>query len=368
LAASGNSGGGSSGGGSGQLIGTTSDKSTALGLDALKSITTGANNTALGLDALKSVTTGSDNTAVGHNALSVSASIRNTAIGSDAMKKSNGSSYNTAVGWDALGSCTNSSNCNTAVGCVALGSNTIGCQNNTGIGYGALRSSTTGSDNIALGYNAGYKLSDNYLEQIKANKSIFIGVDSKGSADDDQTNQIVIGFEAIGGGSNTITLGNSSITKLRCQVTSITALSDMRVKEDIEPADLEKCADAVRGLPIMRYKYKDFTGTHLDKHVTGFMAEDVEKVFPKAVSKTDQYFPVLDENSEPVFEDIEEEVKDIAEDGTETTRVETRSVAKMFLMKAVKDITMTEAIPTLWGAVQYLLNRIETLEGELNGA
>jgi hypothetical protein len=38
--------------------------------------------------------------------------------------------------------------------------------------------------------------------------------------------------------SNEITLGNSSITTLRCQVTTITALSDFRDKTDIIPVDV----------------------------------------------------------------------------------------------------------------------------------
>jgi hypothetical protein len=44
------------------------------------------------------------------------------------------------------------------------------------------------------------------------NNSIFIGAFANALADS-QTNQIVIGYNAIGAGSNTATLGNTSITK-----------------------------------------------------------------------------------------------------------------------------------------------------------
>jgi hypothetical protein len=111
-------------------------------------------------------------------------------------------------------------------------------------------------------------------------------------------------------------------------------------------------------LPVSRYKYKDFTGEHTDTHVTGFMADDVETIFPKSVSVSDQYFPVLDENGEKTYEEIEETTTD--PDGT--IKTSTRTVAKMFLIKDVKDITMTEAIPTLWGAVQELMAKVEKLE------
>ena len=198
--------------------------------------------------------------------------------------------------------------------------------------------------------------------QTESMNSVFIGTNTRGYSTDGQTNQIVIGDLAVGHGSNTITLGNSGITKLYCQVTTITALSDSRLKEDIELADTTLCYDTVKALSVSRYKYKDFTGKHIDKHVTGFRADDVEKVFPKSVSISDQYFPVLDEHGEKTYEDVEETIAN--EDGTTTTS--TRKIEKMFLMEDVKDITMTEAIPTLWGAVQELMQKVERLERELN--
>ncbi len=47
------------------------------------------------------------------------------------------------------------------------------------------------------------------------------------------------------------------------------------------------------------------------------------------------------------------------------TRTETRIVPKMFLMEKVKDITMDQAVPTMWGALQWALQRIDTLESKL---
>jgi hypothetical protein len=87
----------------------------------------------------------------------------------------------------------------------------------------------------------------------------------------------------------------------------------------------------------------------IDENVTGWLADDVERVFPKSVQKQDRYFPVLDENGEQVYEELEDE------DGI-------RLVPKMFLLEDVKDITMTEAVPTLWGAVQRLIQSVEELE------
>jgi hypothetical protein len=174
---------------------------------------------------------------------------------------------------------------------------------------------------------------------------IYIGRYTDASAQDVQ-NEIVFGYNANGGGSNTITLGGSSITKLRCQVTAITALSDRRIKDEIELADLDMCLTDVLRLPLHRYKYKAFTGTHLDTHVTGFLADDVEQVFPKAVQASNQSFLVLDANGNQIME-------------TFTDQGVSHERPKTFQMKDVKDITMTEALPTLWGAVQKLAAVVE---------
>ena len=46
-------------------------------------------------------------------------------------------------------------------------------------------------------------------------------------------NQIVIGYNATGTGDNEIALGNTSITAIKAQVTSITGYSDERIKREI---------------------------------------------------------------------------------------------------------------------------------------
>lgn len=222
---------------------------------------------------------------------------------------------------------------------------------------------SNGRDNIGIGSSIiGGLLSPSGISTI--NNSILIGnkVVPQG---DNQTNQIVIGNNAVGGGSNTITLGDSSITQLRCQATAITALSDERVKEDIESANLDLCYQSVKNLPVSRYKYKNFTGAHLDKNVTGWLAGDVEKIFPKSVSSSDKYFPVLDKDGNEVFEEVESIITEKDESGNKITKTVKSQIKKMFLMQDVKDITMTEALPTLWGAVQSLMAKVENLEVKL---
>ena len=107
-------------------------------------------------------------------------------------------------------------------------------------------------------------------------------------------NVTLLGYGARTSTNNSVTLGNDEVGYLYCHTQTISSLSDSRVKEEVELADIDRCLADVQRLPVSRYKYKDFTGSHIDKHVTGFMADDVEKVFPKSVFATDETFNELD--------------------------------------------------------------------------
>jgi hypothetical protein len=84
---------------------------------------------------------------------------------------------------------------------------------NTYIGFASLYANTAGSNNVALGYQAGRYYSTGYNNIVTAaDNSVFIGYNTTAGANS-QTNQIVIGYNTIGNGSNTTTIGNTSITK-----------------------------------------------------------------------------------------------------------------------------------------------------------
>ena len=66
----------------------------------------------------------------------------------------------------------------------------------------------------------------------------------------------------------------------------LTFASDPRLKEDIQYADLERCYETVKSLPLRRYKYIDsyLSTFHIaDAHRLGFLATELEQVFPKSV-------------------------------------------------------------------------------------
>ena len=153
------------------------------------------------------------NTAVGDGALRFNTSgIFNTAVGAFALVSASGvgAGGNTAVGAVSMRYSTTAAN-NSAFGYGSLFDNTNG-SNNCAFGYSALGGNTTGTYNIGIGLYAGDTLSDNVTFNTTSDNSIFIGYNTHPSQSNSQ-NEIVIGDQATGNGNNSITLGNTSITK-----------------------------------------------------------------------------------------------------------------------------------------------------------
>lgn len=82
--------------------------------------------------------------------------------------------------------------------------------NNFALGYAALYELTSGYRNVAIGNDAGRYYTGSVANQTP-NTSIYIG-DSTKAYGAGGSNEIVIGYNATGLGSNTVVLGNSSIT------------------------------------------------------------------------------------------------------------------------------------------------------------
>ena len=132
----------------------------------------------------------------------------NTVFGTNVFGSNSGGVRNTAYGERTLGSNTSGID-NTAIGWYAVDATNSG-SGNVGVGSGALGNNTTGSNNIGIGYGAGEFITGLSPNSTGGN-SIFIGYNAKAAANG-ETNQIVIGHNGLGNGSNTVTIGNSSIT------------------------------------------------------------------------------------------------------------------------------------------------------------
>jgi hypothetical protein len=173
----------------------TAQGNTSLGYASMYSLTTGGQNIAMGNQTLYDITTGGSNVAMGVNAL------HDTTTGSE----------NVAIGYNASNKNV-SGNRNVALGYLALTDNTS--DENTAIGSRALDAKVGGTRNVAIGWESGtyYQSVAANQKNVLANDCIYIGARAFAQASGN-TNEIIIGKEAIGNGSNTVTIGGSTTTE-----------------------------------------------------------------------------------------------------------------------------------------------------------
>ena len=109
--------------------------------------------------------------------------------------------------------------------------------------------------------------------------------------------------------------------------TTWTVTSDKRLKENIQDADLDICYNNVKDIPLRRFTWKSdfYPDTVNDRSVLGFIAQEVEDVFPKSVTK-------------------------ISRDGIEDLR----------------NLSTDQLLMCLFGAVKKLQSKLEFLENQIN--
>jgi hypothetical protein len=246
---------------------------TVVGENSGGAITTGGFNSFFGFDAGLNNTTGGSNAFFGEWAGRGNTTGEfNSFFGSGAGWKSTTANNNTFIGTSA-GSGTTTGQFNTAIGTVSGGAN------------------STGSNNCFFGHEAGRKIANGFDNQI-SNNSVFIGYDTRAAANN-QTNQIVIGYEAIGNGSNTITLGNASITDLYCATNVITTISDERDKANIQT--LNAGIDFIKEIRPVKFDWNMRNGAKVGAHQFGFIAQELKS----AQEKTGINVPQLVNDNDP---------------------------------------------------------------------
>jgi hypothetical protein len=314
--------------GSGALVNVTADYNVAIGYNALNACTTSGWNTAVGHGSMALTTTQSGapnyaqyNAALGYETLynMINGSGGNIGIGHKAgrglttgmgsvfigMQSGDGGvatgGNNTAVGYNT------SRNLTTGVGNVSLGAYagiavTEGLNNHC-LGYLAGQSITTGDDNVAIGTQALYT-------NIAADDNVAIGFQSlfyavnitnvgvgsyAGHWITEGYSNTMIGYYAGNGwpttgdnntcigyasqpsgadANNEVSLGNTAITALRCQV-DITVLSDGRDKDEVE--DLNVGLDFIRRLKPRRWSWNMRDGGKVGIEETGFVAQELQQ-------------------------------------------------------------------------------------------
>lgn len=253
----------------------------AIGHQASFTCVSGAtNNVAIGYQALRSHLTGSDNVVIGYNAAASGASAAistSVIIGAAAAQNSTGIDSCVFIGDSAGRNCT-TGDLNVAIGSNCLGTGTLTGSGNTCMGYfAAYNTSGAASDNTLIGKHAGIRITGNQNTSVGSGASVGSDI-SAGSAISSTTgsNNTQIGYFATGSAktiSNEITLGNASIATLRCQVTSITALSDARDKKDVVP--LQYGLGFINLLRPVAFTWDCRDGSKVGQTSSGFIAQEV---------------------------------------------------------------------------------------------
>ena len=286
---------------------TSGTNNVAVGANSLRSNTTGYNNTVMGYNAGYSTSTGSNNSSFGTEALYGSSnSTDNCAFGSSAMRGTTTGSRNVAVGFQSMYSNLSGAD-SVGIGNQALRSNTTATYN-VAVGSSALWSNTTTGQNVAIGGSALYSLDSTgggnvavghtALESLTgAFSNVAVGTRALGSVTTGQynvgigasagqsgtndlttgSNNIIVGYNAATSSatvSNTVTLGNTSISALRCQVTTITSLSDARDKTNV--SELTAGLNLVNALRPVAFEWAMRDGGKVGDHDTGFIAQELQ--------------------------------------------------------------------------------------------
>ena len=110
--------------------------------------------------------------------------------------------------------------------------------------------------------------------------------------------------------------------------TTWTTVSDRRIKENIVKASYEKCLDNVKNIELYRFNFKNNVVNTNDYNQLGFIAQEVQNVYPKAVE-------------ENMIKDKTGEIPDLL------------------------SLNTTQINYTLYGAVKELIKKVEFLEKKL---
>lgn len=133
-----------------------------------------------------------------------------------------------------------------------------------------------------------------------------------------------------------LTIDGSDATKDGGSSTWITT-SDQRIKKDIQIADIDRCYEIVKTLPLKRYTWKDEIYSEQqvkDRSRIGWIAQDVRTVFPKAVTQIEKTFQPSSNADEVTFEDL-------------------------------NTLNVDQVYAAMYGAVQKLITVVENLEARV---
>ncbi len=285
--------------------------SVAVGYDALGRFSTSSPNynVAIGAEAGDDLFSGDYNTLVGYNSdvllsssfggvavgafskvasfgvtlgysagsTGTSGDLGNVCIGYEAGKDIDGGDYNVFVGYESGENGGSGSN-NAGVGNKSLFTLSSGI-NNSAMGAYSLYQVSSGDYNVAIGMQSGYSVST-------SDGNSLLGANAGSSQGGSTTNALTtgsnvtcVGYESMPSSStatNEITLGDNNITALRCNVQTISSLSDERDKTAI--TDLTHGLDFINDMRPVEFTWNRRDGSMGSTPDMGFIAQDLYDV------------------------------------------------------------------------------------------
>lgn len=198
-------------------VGQNASNNVAIGSDTMED-TSGStssnpiiNNIALGNNAMQdSGASTAENVALGDNAMEDSSDgpIYDVALGYYALNDNGSGTNNIAIGYSALGDIGGStSSYNIALGQFAMEDSSSANNNNIAIGQYAIEDASAAQQTVAVGSYAGYGVTAN---NRSGQDDIYIGYNSAPANDGTDNNEIVIGANTNGNGTNTTTISAGS--------------------------------------------------------------------------------------------------------------------------------------------------------------
>jgi hypothetical protein len=145
-----------------------------------------------------------------------------------------------------------------------------------------------------------------------------------------------------------------------------TIASDQRLKTNITNADNDRCYEIVKQVPLKRYTWKSEVYSQeqvKDRSKLGWIAQDVEAVFPKAVGTNRfAYNQVFENVVTPELDSDGNAVLD--ENGVARTRTEKRLVSED-VIEDCKDLNSDQIYAAMYGTIQKLIEKVEFLESKV---
>ena len=203
-----------------------------------------------------------------------SGSLFNVLVGYRAGRDMDGGDYCTFVGYDA-GEQGGTGDRNTGLGATSLDALTTGA-NNSAVGMNSLSGLTEGSRNCALGEGTGYSLSTGSNNTFLGYQAGYQQGGSTTNALTTGSNVTCLGYEAMPSSAtatNEITLGDNNISTLRCNVQTISSLSDERDKTAI--SDIPYGLDFINDMRPVQFTWNRRDGSMGAKPDIGFIAQEL---------------------------------------------------------------------------------------------